>query len=114
MLQARAVDQEVTAVPIIEAIECSASRFGPNPSLPKAKEELIVAVACKESTQTQGVTLKANKTEAESARCRAVLVQARSSVSHAFVRTRGEETKKGAASLKSAPSRKTHQVLHCH
>jgi hypothetical protein len=41
--------------------------------LPKAKEELIVAVACKESTQTQGVTLKANETEAKSARCRAAL-----------------------------------------
>ncbi len=63
------------------------SRFGPNPLSPKAKEELIVVVASQESTQTQGFTLKAKKTEAESARCRAVLNQARSSVSCAFVRT---------------------------
>jgi len=41
---------------------------------PKAKEELIVAVACQESTQTQGITLKANETKAESAHCRAVLI----------------------------------------
>jgi hypothetical protein len=55
------------------AIERLASRFGPNPSSPKANEELIVAVACQECTQTQGFTLKANKkTEADSARCRAV------------------------------------------
>jgi hypothetical protein len=64
-----------------------ASRFGPNPSSPKAKEELIVVVACQESTQTQGFTLKAKKTEAESARYRAVLLHAWSSVSRAFVRT---------------------------
>ena len=63
------------------------SRFGPNPWSPKVKEELIVAVACQESTQTQGFDLKANKTEAESARCRAVLLHARSSVSHAFGHT---------------------------
>ncbi len=86
-VRARAIDQEVAAVPTIEAIERSASRYGPNSSSPKAKEELIIVVACKESIRTQVVTLKANKTEAESAHCRAVLVQARSSVSHAFVRT---------------------------
>ena len=62
------------------------------------KEVLIVAVMCTESTQTQGITLKANKTEAASARCRGVLLQAQSPVSHAFIHTRQEETKKGAAS----------------
>ncbi len=87
MSRARAVDKEVAAVPPIETIKRSARRFGRNPLSPKAKEELIVAVACKESIRTQGDTLKANKTEAESARCRAVLVQVRSSVSRAFVRT---------------------------
>ena len=98
MSQARALGKEVAAAPPIKAIKRSMRRFGRKASSPKAKEELIVAVACKESTRTQGVTLKANKTKAESARCHAVLVQARSSVS--------------AASWKSAPSRKTHQVLH--
>jgi hypothetical protein len=44
--RARAVDQKVAAVPRIEVIEEVASRFGPNPSLPKAKEELIDVVAC--------------------------------------------------------------------
>ena len=68
-------------------IEHSASRFGPNPSSPKAKEELIVVVACQESTRTQGFTLKAKKTEAESTRYRAVLLHTWSSVSRAFVRT---------------------------
>jgi hypothetical protein len=51
-------------VPKVEAIEGSASRFGTNPSSPKAKEELIVAVACHESTQAQGVNLKAERTKA--------------------------------------------------
>ncbi len=85
------------------------SRFGPNPSSPKAKEEVLYAVACQESTRTQDFALKAERTEAESVRCRAALEQARrSSVSRAFVRTtRREETKKGAASWKSFPSRKT-------
>ena len=78
--RARAVDQIVAAVPRIEAIEGSASRFGPNPSSPKAKEELIVAVACQESTRAQGVTLKAERTEAKSAHCRGAPHHARSSV----------------------------------
>ena len=43
-----------------------ASRFGPNPSSPKAKEELIVVVACQECTQITGFALKANKTKEES------------------------------------------------
>jgi hypothetical protein len=77
--RARAVDQ-------IEAIEGSASRFGPNPSFPKAKEELIVTVACQESTRAQGVTLEANRTEAKSARCRGAPHHARFSISRAFVR----------------------------
>jgi len=80
-------------------IECSASRFSPNPLSPEAKEEVLNTVACQKSTRTEDFTLKAKKTEAEPARCRAVLDQgARSSVSHAFVRTQQEETKKGAAS----------------
>jgi len=94
-LRARAVDHEVTAIPKPKAVERFASRFGPNPSLPKAKEELIIAVACQESTRTQGVTLKAKKTEAKSARCCGALHQARSSISRAFIRARREETKKG-------------------
>ncbi len=86
--RARAVDQIVAAVPKVEAIEGSASRFGPNPSLPKAKEELIVAVACQESTrQAQGVTLEAERTEAKSARCRGAPHHARFSVSRAFVQS---------------------------
>jgi hypothetical protein len=78
----------------------SASRFGPDPSLLEAEEEVLNAVACQESTQTKNLTLKTKKTKAEPARCRAVLEQgARSSVSRAFIRTtRREETKKGAAS----------------
>ena len=86
--RARAVDQIVAAVPRIEAIEGSASRFGPNPSSPEAKEELIVAVACQESTRAQGVTLKAKRdlTETKSARCRGALRHAWSPVSRAFVR----------------------------
>ena len=88
------------------------SRFGPN-SLPKAKEELIVAVTCLESTRTQGITLKAEKTKAKSARCRGALHQARSSVSHAFVRTQREETKKGVEHYNSPPlSRKTRRAPH--
>ncbi len=87
MLQARPVDQVVAAVPKIKAVEHLVSRFGPKPLSPKANEELVVVVACQESTQTQGFTLKAKKTKAESARYRAVLHQARSSISHAFVRT---------------------------
>ena len=86
MSQARAVDHKVAAVPKTKAVEHFASRFGPNASLPKAKEELIDAVLCQESTQTQGVTVKAEKTEAKSARCRGALHQGRSSVSRAFVR----------------------------
>ena len=86
--RARAVDQIVAAVPRIKAIEGSVSRFGPNPSSPEAKEELIVAVACQESTRAQGVTLKAKRdlTETKSARCRGALRHARSSVSRAFVK----------------------------
>jgi hypothetical protein len=76
---------QFAAVLKIEAVERSESRFGPKPSSPKAEEELIVAIACQESTRTQGVTLKANDTETKSARCRAVLIRARSSVSRAFV-----------------------------
>ena len=81
----RAIDQVVAAVPKIKAVKHSASRFGLDLLSPKAKEELIVVVACHMSTRTQGVTLKANETETESARCRAVLICARSSVSCAFV-----------------------------
>ncbi len=74
MSRAKAVNQRVAAiVPEIGVIERLASCFGPNLLLPKANEELIVVVACQESSQTQGFTLKAKKTEAESARCRAVL-----------------------------------------
>ncbi len=53
---------------------------------------------CQECTQTQGFALKATKTKAESARCCAVLHQARSSLSRAFVATRRVETKKRGAS----------------
>ncbi len=105
--RARAVDQIVATVPRIEVIEGSASRFGPNPSSPKAKEELIVAVVCQESTRAQGVTLEAERTETKSARRRGALCHAWSSVSRAFVRQRQEETKKGAASCRILPSRKT-------
>jgi hypothetical protein len=112
-LRARAVNQEVVAaVPNIKAVERSASRFGPKPLLPKAEEELIVAVACQESTRTQGVTLKANETETKSDRCRAVLIRAQSSVSCAFVVKQQVETKKGGAGFKSPPSRKTQEAFH--
>jgi hypothetical protein len=77
--------QIVAAVPRIEAIEGSESHFGPNPSSPKAKEELIVAVACQESTRAQGVTLEAERTEAKSARCRGAPHHTRFSVSRTFV-----------------------------
>ena len=98
-LRARAVNQRVTAVlPETKASERPASHLGPNPSSPEAKEEVLNAVACQESTRTEDFTLKAKKTKAEPARCPAVLDQARSSVSRAFVHTRREETKKGAAS----------------
>jgi hypothetical protein len=68
--RARAVDRIVAAVPKVEAIEGSASRFGPYPSLPEAPEELIVAVACQSTRLAQGVTLEAERTKAKSARCR--------------------------------------------
>ena len=89
MSRARAVDQVVAAVPTIKAIERSASRFSPDPLSLKAKEEVLNAAACQESTLTKDLTLKAKKTKAEPARCLAVLDQgARSSVSRAFVHTR--------------------------
>ena len=111
--RARAVDHEVAAVPKTKAVERFASRFGPNPSLPKAKEESIVAVACQESTRTQGVTLKAKKTEAKSARCCSALHQAWSSVSRAFIRTQREEMKKGVEHYNSPlQSRKTRRAPH--
>ena len=111
--RARAVDRRVAVVVLeTKASELSTSRLGPNPSSPEAKEKVLNAIACHESTQTEDFTLKAKKTEAESARCHAVLVQARSSVSRAFVHTRREETKKGAASWKSLPSRKTRRAPH--
>jgi hypothetical protein len=65
-LGARAINQVVAAIPKIEAVKCSASRFSPKPSSPKAKEGLIVAVAYQESTRTQGVTLNANETKTKS------------------------------------------------
>jgi len=89
-----------------KAIECSANRFGPNPSSPKTKEELIVVVACqvpREHSNPRLHTLKAKKTKTKSARCRAVLICARSSVSPAFIATRRVETKKGGACYKSPP-----------
>ena len=88
--QARAVDQRVAAVVLeTKASECSASRLGPNPSSLEAKEEVLNAISCQESTGTKDFTIKAKKTEAEPDRCRAVLDQgARSSVSHAFVHMR--------------------------
>jgi hypothetical protein len=111
--QARAVNRRAVAIlPKTKAIERSASHLGLNPLSLEAMEEVLNKVACQESTQTEDFALKAKKTEVEPARCRAVLNQARSSISHAFVHTQQEETKKGAASWKSAPSRKTHQVLH--
>ncbi len=87
--RARAVDQSVAVVVLeTKASEHSTSHLSPNPLSPEAKEEILNAVACQESTRTKDFTLKAKKTEAESACCRAVLVQARSSVSRAFVHTR--------------------------
>jgi len=97
--RARAVDQRVAAaLPETKASERSASRLGPNSLSPEAKEEVLNAVACQESTRTEDFALKAKKTEAEPARRRAVLDQAWSSISCAFVCTRREKTKKGAAS----------------
>ena len=97
--RARAVDQRVVAIlPETKASKHLLSHLSPNPSSPEAKEEVLNAVACQESTQTEDFALKAKKTEAKPACCRAVLDQARSSVFRAFVRTGREETKKGAAS----------------
>ncbi len=103
------------AVPKAEAIEGSASRVGPNPSLPEALEELTVAVACPESTRhAQGVTLEAERTKAKSARCCGAPHRARFSVSHAFVLSRQEETKTGVEHYYSSlPSRKTRRA-HSH
>jgi hypothetical protein len=100
----RAVDRRVAAIPKIEAIEGSTSRVGPNPSLPEAPEELIVTVACPESTRrAQGVTLKAERTKANSRF---------SIVSRAFVLSRQEETKTGVEHHNSPlPSRKTRRSL---
>jgi hypothetical protein len=97
-----------------EASEHLVSHLGPNPSSPMAKEEVLDMVTCQESTRTEDFTLKVKKTKAEPAGCRTVLDQgARSSVSHAFVRTRQVETKKGGACYKSPPSRKTQEAPHC-
>ena len=112
--RARAVDRRVAAVPKVEAIEGFASRVGPNPSLPEVPEELIVAVACPESTRrAQGVTLEAERTKAKSARCRGATNHARFSVvSRAFVLSRREETKAGVERHYSPlPSRKTRRSL---
>ena len=85
------------------------------PSSPEAKDRVINAVACQESIRTEDFTIKAKKTEAKPARCRAVLNQgARSSVSRAFVRMRRMDTKKGGACYKSPLSRKTQEALHHH
>ena len=113
--RARAVDQIVAAVPKVEAIEGSSSRFGPNPSSPQAPEELIVAVACPESTwRAQGVTLEAERTKAKSARCRGAPHRAQFSVSRAFVHSRREETKTGVEHYYSPlPSRKTRRAHSC-
>jgi hypothetical protein len=108
----RAVDRRVAAVPKFEAVERSASRFGPNPLSPKAPEELIVAVACPESTRrAQGVTLEAERTKAKSARCRGAPHRARFSVSRAFVLSQQEETKTGVEHYYNPlPSRKTRRA----
>jgi hypothetical protein len=109
----RAANRIVAAVPKVEAIEGSASRFGPNHSLPEAPEELIVAVACPESTRrAQGVTLEAERTKAKSARCRGARPhRARFSVSRAFVLLRRVETKTGVEHYNSPlPSRKTRRA----
>jgi hypothetical protein len=72
--QARAVDQGLAAVlPETKASKRSVSHLGPNPSSPKAKEEVLNAVACQESTRTEDFALKAKKTEAEPARCHTAL-----------------------------------------
>jgi hypothetical protein len=86
-LRARAVDLRVAAVPKVEAIDGSASRIGPNPSLSEAPEELIVAVACQSTRRALGVTLEAERTKAKSARCREAPYRARFSVSRAFVQS---------------------------
>jgi hypothetical protein len=86
--------------------------FRPKPVVAQGQGRVDCRGPCQESTRTQGVTLKAEKTEAKSARCCGALHQARSSVSRAFVRTRREETKKGAASWRSLPSRKTRRAPH--
>ncbi len=97
--RARDVDKRVVAVlPETKASKRLVSRLGPNPSSPEAKEEVLNAFACQESTRTEDFALKAKKTKAEPACCRTVLDQAWSSVFCAFVRTGREETKKGAAS----------------
>jgi hypothetical protein len=108
----RAVDRRVAAVPKFEAVERSASRFGPNPSSSEAPEELIVAVACPESTRrAQGVTLEAERTKVKSACCCGAPHCARFSVSHAFVLLRREETKTGVEHYYSPlPSRKTRRA----
>ncbi len=95
----RAVDRRVAAVPKFEAVERSASRFGPNPSSPEAPEELIVAVACPESTRrAQGVTLEAERTKAKSARCRGAPHRARFSLFPCIrpIVTRGNKDGSGA------------------
>jgi hypothetical protein len=46
-------------------IVCLVSHFNPNLTSAEAKEGLIVVVVCQERTQTQGITLKAPKTKAE-------------------------------------------------
>ncbi len=106
---ARAGDVNRRAVAVLippsKAIDGSTRRFGQRPSSPKAKEGLIVAVT--------RITLEPSKTKAVSARRRAALIRARSTVSRAFVRTsRQEEMKKGVASWKSLPSRKTRRAPH--
>ena len=112
--QAEPFDRRVAAVPKFEAVERSASRIGPNPPSPEALEELIVAVACPESTRrAQGVTLEAERTKAKSARCRGAPHHARFSVSRAFVLSRQEETKTGVEHYYSSlpiPSRKTRRA----
>ncbi len=72
--------------------------FRPEPVVAQGQGRVASCGHVPECTQTQDFALKATKTEAESARCRAVLHQARSSIFRAFVTTRREETKKGGAS----------------
>jgi hypothetical protein len=95
------------------AIDHLASHFDPNLLSSKAKEGLIVAVACQEQTQIRGIAFKATKTEAKSVCHRGHPPHDWSSVSHAFVRLRQEETMKGAV-LQSLPSRKTQDAHHHH